>query len=156
MKTDQDTIRSTGRQTEQASLEVPLVSCQVDEADNPASLHRDLIPAQLLSTRRSGRKSMLIEVRICLGGANMVRWVYWSAVGRKAQDLHPNAASPPSFDLVLVPEQIYTCFSSSIIQRAPSYYAKRGTLSGIDVADHRYSDFDGVFDAIWRKAEQVY
>lgn len=43
-------------------------------------------------------------------------------------------------ELVLVPEQLLTSSSSTVIERAVSQYSKKSRLSGIDIPNDGYSN----------------
>lgn len=131
------------------------MSRQIDKAHNPTGLHRNLIPAQLLSSCRSRCKRSLVVPGSSLSGSNVVCWVDRPPVGRESQDLHSNAAGPPGLDFMLVSEQSYTCFASSIVQRTSGQDTEGGTLPRVYVANYCDSNFDGILDAIWWETKQV-
>lgn len=58
----------------------------------------------------------------------------------KAQDVITHTAGPATLHFVFVSEEFLASKASAIIQLAMGQHAKQGALSGVHVANHRYSE----------------
>lgn len=112
---EENKVGRRSRHPEQRAREIFLVSCQVAKRHDLMRSADNVLPAELLTARRTRWRvfDVLFRQRVGMGLGK-----HFGTVWSKAENLQADTGSAPRLYFVLMPEERYACASTSVIETA--------------------------------------
>ena len=124
----QAVIWGAAQKTEYSGPQVAFMSSQISKADHFGRSCSDFAPSQL-----SAWHVACDNVAMCI----------------EAHDFHANGARSAGFNFMLMAEEVYSGFATTIIKVSLHQNSEHGGFSCVDITNHSYSSFNDFLGIAW-------